>query len=68
MPSNIKIPDIKNGDTCTVLDGRHKDKSGIVEDFNIAKSGHATITVRQTDGARFKTLAKSVRSEAKPSS
>ena len=61
MPANIKIPDIKNGETCTVFKGHHKNKSGVVEDFNIAKSGHATIPLLQPDGTRFKTLAKNVR-------
>ena len=61
MPANIKVPDIRDGDQCTVLEGRHKGKSGLVEDFKIAKSGHATISVKQADGTKFKTLAKAVR-------
>ena len=52
--------DVNNGDRCIVTAGRHKGKSGIVEDRNIAKSGHVTISVRQDDDVRFKTLAKSV--------
>jgi ribosomal protein S4E len=52
--------DVNNGDRCIVTAGRHKGKSGIVEDRNIAKSGHLTISVRQDDGVLFKTLAKSV--------
>lgn len=51
---------VANGDHCTVIAGRHKGKSGIVEDRNVAKSGYVTITVRQENGERFKTLAKSV--------
>jgi ribosomal protein S4E len=53
-------PTVSDGDRCTVLVGRHKGKSGIVEDRNISKAGHVTISVRQDDGVRFKTLAKSV--------
>ncbi len=52
--------DVNNGDHCIVMVGRHKGKSGIVEDRNIAKSGHVTISVRQDNGEQFKTLAKSV--------
>jgi ribosomal protein S4E len=53
-------PTVNDGDRCTVVVGRHKGKSGIVEDRNISKAGHVTISVRQDDGVRFKTLAKSV--------
>jgi ribosomal protein S4E len=52
--------EIENGDHCTVIAGRHKGKSGVVQDRNVSKSGHATITVVQDTGVRFKTLAKSV--------
>ena len=52
--------DMKNGDRCTVVVGRHSGKSGVVEDRNISKAGHVTVSVRQDDGVRFKTLAKSV--------
>ena len=53
-------PDVNNGDRCTVAVGRHKGKSGVVEDRHLSKAGHVTISVRQDDGVRFKTLAKSV--------
>lgn len=53
-------PEVSNGKYCSVVLGRHKGKSGIVQDRNISKSGHVTITVLQDDGGRFKTLAKSV--------
>lgn len=49
---------VQNGDTCSVIAGTHKGRSGTVEDYNISKSGNATITVREADGARFKTLAR----------
>jgi len=51
---------IKDGDTCRVVDGTHKGKTGIVRDLNVSKSGHLTITVVQDDGVRFKTLARNV--------
>jgi ribosomal protein S4E len=54
-------PEVTNGEYCTVALGRHKGKSGVVQDRNISKSGHVTITVMQDNGVRFKTLAKSVR-------
>lgn len=51
---------IRNGDVCTVTGGVHAGKSGIVEDRNVSKTDHVTITVRQADGGRFKTLARNV--------
>jgi ribosomal protein S4E len=56
-------PDVKDGDRCTVVAGRHAGKSGIVQDAHLSKSGHLSISVCQDDGVRFKTLAKSVRVE-----
>jgi ribosomal protein S4E len=56
----LPAPDVNNGDRCTVAVGRHKGKSGVVEDRHLSKAGHVTISVRQDDGVRFKTLAKSV--------
>ncbi len=53
-------PELKDGDKCTVVNGRHKGKSGIVGDIHMSKAGHMTITVTQANGERFKTLAKSV--------
>ena len=52
---------IKNGDACEVIAGTHKGRRGTVEDLNTSKSGTLTITVREADGSRFKTLARSVR-------
>jgi ribosomal protein S4E len=49
---------VANGDHCTVVFGTHKGKMGVVEDWKLSKSGHASITVRQADGTRFKTLAR----------
>ena len=55
------MDDIANGDACEVIAGTHKGRSGTVEDLNTSKSGTLTITVREADGTRFKTLARSVR-------
>jgi ribosomal protein S4E len=52
---------IANGDSCEVIAGTHKGRSGTVEDRNTSKTGAVTITVREADGGRFKTLAKNVR-------
>ncbi len=51
---------LRDGQTCVVIGGTHKGKSGIVRDINTSKTGHVTITVEQKNGVRFKTLAKNV--------
>lgn len=51
---------LKDGDRCEVVAGTHKGKSGVVRDLNVSKTGHLTITVVQSDGARFKTLGRNV--------
>lgn len=53
--------DIQNGERCVVIGGTHKGKSGTVEDRKLSKTGQVTITGRQADGARVKTLARNVR-------
>lgn len=53
---------MQNGESCVVIAGTHKGKAGIVEDRHVSKGGTVTITVRQADGSRFKTLERSVRS------
>ena len=53
-------PAVKDGDSCKVVAGTHKGKSGTVRDIHISKTGHMTITVVQENGVRFKTLAKNV--------
>ena len=55
---------VKDGDTCTVIAGTHKGKSGLVLDSKTSKTGHVTITVRQDNGERFKTLARNVASQS----
>ena len=52
--------EVRNGDNCLVVGGAHAGRSGIVEDRKTSKTGHVTITVRQDDGERFKTLARNV--------
>jgi len=49
---------VQNGDQCVVTGGTHRGKVGTVEDLKLSKTGHWTITVRQADGVRFKTLAR----------
>lgn len=51
---------VKDGERCTVVGGTHKGKFGIVKDINTSKAGHVTITVTQSNGERFKTLARNV--------
>ena len=51
---------VKDGDKCTVVRGTHAGKSGTAGDLKTGKTGHATITVVQTGGERFKTLARNV--------
>ena len=53
-------PTVQNGDACMVTGGVHAGKSGVVEARNVSKTGHVTLTVRQADGGRFKTLARHV--------
>lgn len=51
---------LTDGAPCKVTDGVHKGKSGVVADIHTSKTGHVTITVIQSNGERFKTLAKNV--------
>ncbi len=51
---------LKDGASCKVIGGTHKGKNGVVRDIKTSKSGIVTITVVQTNGVRFKTLAKNV--------
>ena len=52
---------VRDGDMCEVIAGTHKGRHGVVEDWKLSKTGHATITVREASGERFKTLARNVR-------
>jgi ribosomal protein S4E len=61
MSKAIKIPEeLKDGDACNVTAGTHAGKSGTVHDIKTSKTGHITITVKQANGVRFKTLGKNV--------
>ena len=53
--------EVKDGDMCEVVAGTHKGRSGVVEAWKLSKTGHATITVREASGERFKTLARNAR-------
>lgn len=56
MPSSH----VRDGDHCDVIGGTHKGKAGTVRDIKTGKTGHVSITVVQSNGVRFKTLAKNV--------
>ena len=51
---------LNDGASCQVIGGTHAGKSGTVRDINTGKTGHVSITVVQSNGERFKTLAKNV--------
>ena len=51
---------LKDGDSCNVVGGTHKGKSGTIRDINTSKTGNITITVVQQNGERFKTLGRNV--------
>jgi len=50
----------KDGDHCEVVDGLHAGKSDTVRDIKTSRTSHATISVVQKSGDRFKTLARNV--------
>jgi len=54
------LKSVKDGSHCHVIGGVHKGKSGVVRDIHTSKTGQVTITVVQSNGERFKTLAKNV--------
>jgi ribosomal protein S4E len=51
---------LKDGSQCKVIGGVHVGKSGTVRDIKTGKTGFVSITVVQSNGERFKTLAKNV--------
>lgn len=57
--TNNSLP-LKDGARCNVVSGTHAGKSGTVHDIKTGKTGHVSITVRQANGLRLKTLAKNV--------
>jgi ribosomal protein S4E len=60
MSREVDSPKVRDGDHCVVVAGTHAGKSGVVTDRKTSKTGHVTITVRQVNGVRFKTLARNV--------
>ncbi len=58
------IPNLRDGTRCKVIGGVHAGKAGTVRDIKTSKTGHLTITVVQTNGDRFKTLARNVEIQA----
>ncbi len=58
--ANKTPEELKDGDECTVINGTHKGKAGTVHDIKTSKTGHITITVKQENGVRFKTLGRNV--------
>jgi ribosomal protein S4E len=59
-PADFPQDEVRDGDHCLVTGGTHAGRSGVVEDRKVSRTGHVTITVRQGDGLRFKTLARNV--------
>jgi ribosomal protein S4E len=57
LPSSLRL---KDGTACKVVGGTHAGKSGTVTDIKTGKSGFVSVTVIQSNGQRFKTLAKNV--------
>jgi ribosomal protein S4E len=51
---------LKDGARCKVIGGTHAGKTGTVHDIKTGKTGHVSITVKQSNGVRLKTLAKNV--------
>jgi len=51
---------LRDGARCKVIGGTHAGKAGTVQDIKTGKTGHVSITVKQSNGVRFKTLAKNV--------
>jgi ribosomal protein S4E len=51
---------LKDGASCRVISGTHEGKHGIVKDIKTGTTGHVSITVVQSDGVKFKTIAKNV--------
>ena len=59
MKENPQVT-IVDGAQCKVTRGVHAGKSGTVRDIKTGKTGHISITVVQSNGEKFKTLAKNV--------
>jgi ribosomal protein S4E len=59
MKEKVK-PALVDGVKCKVIGGVHAGKSGTVRDIKTGKTDFVSITVVQSNGERFKTLAKNV--------
>ncbi len=57
QPTNHGLTD---GAQVRVVGGTHAGKTGTVHDIKTGKTGHVSVTVRQANGVRFKTLARNV--------
>lgn len=57
---------LRDGAPCRVIGGTHQGKSGTVRDIKTGKTGQVSITVVQSSGVRFKTLARNVVVESPP--
>jgi ribosomal protein S4E len=51
---------VVDGAHCKVIGGVHEGRRGTVRDIKTGKTGHVSVTVVQSNGERFKTLAKNV--------
>ncbi len=51
---------LMDGARCKVIGGVHVGKFGTVADIRTGNTGHISITVVQSNGVRFKTLARNV--------
>jgi ribosomal protein S4E len=60
MKETSQSAGVIDGAKCKVVGGVHAGKSGTIRDIKTSKTGHVTVTVVQSDGERFKTLAKNV--------
>jgi ribosomal protein S4E len=60
MTRSMEKQQVRDGDSCRVIKGTHGGKTGTIRDINMSKSGNITITVVQSNGDRFKTLARNV--------
>ena len=59
-PKDQPPVNLQDGARCKVIGGTHAGKRGRVRDIKVSQSGFTTITVVQSNGDRFKTLAKNV--------
>lgn len=56
----MAVRKLMDGDRCSVIEGIHTGKSGIVRDVHKSRTGHMTITVVQSNGVKLKTLGRNV--------